>query len=484
MSEEIIPNDQNSSEITRRNYDEQLREFETGLVNFLQQHNLPDEEIFTPVPQRITVFNNIGTVLPQIENFEELKNSIYLSKFLAATASGLFDAALNYLWDETVLQLRKRVVQYDIKYFYDNAVQEGKRGDFNNEDNLESLKDEDLLLGCKKIGLISDTGYQQLQLIKYMRNHASAAHPNQNQLTGLQLIGWLETCIREVITLPLTDFAVDIKRILQKVRTEPVSSEEAEEIGVFFDSLPQNEANNLGKGLFGIFVNTDAQTEKNILFLIPNLWEHIDEETREGLGIKYGYFAAHKETVKKQNARRFLEKVDGVSYIPDDLLIPEYFTVLEQLVSAHREFNNFYNEPTYVRQLRNKVGDPPSVPPKVERRYVHAIVECFLTNGIGKAWKADSHYRELIGKFSARQAHIALLSFTQDQISVKLQYNLCSNRFIELLDTVGPILTAPEYADLIKRLKQFPTSNLSSARLDNTVKRKIDAVKIAARNLR
>jgi len=41
-----------------------------------------------------------------------------------------------------------------------------------------------------------------------MRNWASAAHPNQNQITGLQLIGWFETCTKEVIALPETNSSV------------------------------------------------------------------------------------------------------------------------------------------------------------------------------------------------------------------------------------------------------------------------------------
>ena len=55
--------------------------------------------------------------------------------------------------------------------------------------------------------MISDIGYRLLDNIKFMRNWASAAHPNQNELTGLQLIEWLETCIREVISLPLSNLS-------------------------------------------------------------------------------------------------------------------------------------------------------------------------------------------------------------------------------------------------------------------------------------
>jgi hypothetical protein len=35
------------------------------------------------------------------------KDANYLSKFVASSGIGLFDAALNYLWNEVVLSLRE-----------------------------------------------------------------------------------------------------------------------------------------------------------------------------------------------------------------------------------------------------------------------------------------------------------------------------------------------------------------------------------------
>ena len=50
---------------------------------------------------------------------------------------------------------------------------------------------------------ITQLGYKHLDYIRDMRNHASAAHPNHNEITGLQLASWLETCIQEVIVQQL-----------------------------------------------------------------------------------------------------------------------------------------------------------------------------------------------------------------------------------------------------------------------------------------
>jgi hypothetical protein len=38
------------------------------------------------------------------------KDARYLSKFIAGSAVGLFDASLNFVWNEVVLSLRKKVV--------------------------------------------------------------------------------------------------------------------------------------------------------------------------------------------------------------------------------------------------------------------------------------------------------------------------------------------------------------------------------------
>lgn len=80
---------------------------------------------------------------------ETLKNSIYISKFLSAVSAG--DAALNYLWDETVSQLRFRISQYDIQYFYDLAVTSDKRNKLSTEEDLVKIDDSELIQGAKEM---------------------------------------------------------------------------------------------------------------------------------------------------------------------------------------------------------------------------------------------------------------------------------------------------------------------------------------------
>ncbi|NES06504.1 MAG: hypothetical protein F6K22_29025 [Okeania sp. SIO2F4] len=52
-----------------------------------------------------------------------------------------------------------------------------------------------------------------IDYIRDMRNHASAAHPNHNEITGLQLASWLETCIQEVIGKEPEGAVIEVKKL-------------------------------------------------------------------------------------------------------------------------------------------------------------------------------------------------------------------------------------------------------------------------------
>ncbi|MFD2520190.1 hypothetical protein [Emticicia soli] len=469
----------NNLQITKsEKYNIQLRNFENDLITFLEQHNLPSNNIFVDVSERVNVFKNLEDVISKIDT-REIQQSLYLSKFIAGVASGLFDAALNYLWDETILQIRKRVVQYDIEYFYDNAVSGEKRKRVQGENDLPKIDDYDLIKGAKEIGLISELGFKHLEYINYMRNWASAAHPNQNELTGLQLISWLETCVKEVISLPLSQLTIRIKQLLGGIKNTTISDQDAQEISVFFTNLTQEQSNNLVAGFFGIYTknDTESQTRQNINKLLPEIWNKVDEDTKNTFGIKYGNFVANNYQQEKKLSREFLQLVNAESYIPDDLRIVEIETAIDNLLSAHRGFNNFYNEPTFAKQLSRIVGDPPKVSKGINKKYVLSLVDVFLTNGNGVSSAAQPIYEELLSKLDSHQANIAVLSFNDTGIFSKLQFSLCKKKFKEMLEIVRPSITTPAIKDLVSQIESYK-GTLENLKNDKSIKNAVDSLKV------
>jgi hypothetical protein len=218
--------------------------------------------------------------------------------------------------------------------------------------------------------------------------------------------------------------------------------------------LTQEQVNNLVSGFFGIYTkpDTESQTLQNINKLLPLIWDRVDEDTRDTFGLKYGNYVANNYQHEKKFSREFLQLVNAESYIPDDLRVVEIETALNNLGTAHRGFNNFYNEPTFASQLQRMVGTPPKVPKIITKKYVLTLVEVFLTNGNGVTSYADPIYRELLSQLDSHQANIAVLSFNTTEISSKLQHSLCDRHFRELIQIVKPIVTSPPVKELIDKI--------------------------------
>ncbi len=310
-----------------------------------------------------------------------------------------------------------------------------------------------------------------------MRNWASAAHPNQNELTGLQIVSWLETCINEVISLPLSNITIEIKKLLTNIKANVISEEEAKQIASFFQDFSQEQSNTLAQGLFGIYTRTDTTTQvrDNIHRLLPYLWGLVDENTKNLFGIKYGKFVANNDQEEQNNARAFLEIVSAESYIPDGLRAAEIETALDDLLIAHRGTNNFYSEPPLARELSRLIGDS-KIPEQVNKKYVLTLVEAFLTNGHGTAWNADPIYTGLIKQFDSNQALIAILSFNDETISSSLQFKLCQSKFRELLEILKIKITSSAVTELIKEIESF-SGPLDKMKDDSRFKQKVSTLR-------
>ena len=422
-------------------------------LSVLNHLGLPTEGVLSTIRERKAAIRNLPDVIFEMQN---LDNAYYLSKFFVAVSAGLFDAALNYLWDETIKQLRLRILVGDLKYFYDVVVPDSKRKDFSDPEDLVKLDDATLIEGALKIDLIGQIGYKHLDYIRYMRNWASAAHPNQTELTGLNLVSWLETCIREVIATPLSNIQIRINQLLGNIKNQELSPSEVETMATFFTELSVEKCNALAKGLFGIYIDpaSTQQTIANINLIAPHLWGFVSEDVRADFGTRCAVFIANGERHAKETSHRFLELVGALSYLPDAVKAPQIKNAIEQLLDAHYAMNNFYNEPPLARQLANIIGKHGAVPPQLNYSYIKTLVTVFLTNGNGEAWNASPIYIDLIKKLDAKQTYLALTSFREDAIKSKLQFPLCKKKFETMLDLLEPNITSDGVRSLLKDIRQ------------------------------
>jgi hypothetical protein len=434
-----------------------LRQFEDVLSAQLDSAGLPTQAVLVDVDERGRMLVNVAGALSRLERDDRVR-AYYVSKMIAAVAVGLFDAALNYLWDETVSELRRRVSGYDLGYFYDIAVSSpDRRKQLSTTDDLVRVDDVDLLRACREIGLISAIGHAQLDHIRYMRNYASAAHPNQVELTGLQLAQWLETCIREVITLPLDTVTAETGKLLRNMKAARLAPADVGAIAAFFDELPGDRADALAAGLFGLYTDSAStpETKDNVRLLWPELWPAVSEDARHEFGTKHARYTANADRPQALASRELLDLVSGQAYLPDQIRAANLSDILDALLAAHHGLNNFYNEPSPARALEAFVGERGEVPDGVVARYTAALVEVFLSNGHGVAFSADPIYTRLLERLDSRQAGLALRAIRSPAIATKLQYSTGQQQWSKLLGLLAPKLTRRSDRELLDAVQGY-----------------------------
>ncbi|MFD5919635.1 hypothetical protein ACFVYP_22520 [Kitasatospora sp. NPDC058201] len=91
------------------------------MFTVLDSWGLPTDSIIVSARQRETLLRNTPDVILEGMSDEARSKAPYLAKMIMAGSVGLFDAALNYLWIETINRLRDHVAAFDVGYFFDLA---------------------------------------------------------------------------------------------------------------------------------------------------------------------------------------------------------------------------------------------------------------------------------------------------------------------------------------------------------------------------
>jgi hypothetical protein len=408
--------------------------FSPAMAGYLSEIGLPIENVLAPVGERRKVIESLPVVLDLLP-LQARQKAIYLTRFTVAISVGLFDGALTYLWDETIKALRKLVANFDLAYFYSVAEKISSRNkSFQTEDDLSQVGEHDLLEACRRIGLLTDVNHKRLEYVNYMRNHASAAHPNENEIDGFEIVAWLTNCLRHAITAEPEHSVIKIKVLLENIRTQVVPPADIPVIGADIEKLGNERIDDLLWTLFGIYTDPKQtpDTRTNIELLAPYVWNPSSEDRKYEVGAKYGTFRKNAEIQRKDAAERFLAVVKGSGYKDEDSLAGELIDKLGNLKTVHYGHNNFYNEYAHAKILGESLPLNGAIPRAARAFWVKVICTCFIGNGLGFREGVDAsaapYYAKYINAFTEAEIIEFLHLFTDAEFTVPLDRTKCDQR--------------------------------------------------------
>ncbi len=429
---------------------------------YLEMQGLPTENVVANESERLELMKLLDSFLKKLDP-ETKKDARYLSKFIASSAVGLYDAALNFVWNEVIVKLRDRIVVYGLDIFYDAAIGEKRRDQFKNPEDLKGINDQQLLDTCKKLELISDIAYKKLSHILTMRNYIGASHPNTYSIGIYELLSWLETCIEEVIDIEPSRAAIEIKKIIHNIRTSDVKFSE-DTISNFADSiedLSTEMTGNLLKTLFGIYCDKSKNkiVRSNILKIAPYIWEHCLDEIKYDLGEKIDYYSSNLDTEKKDRGESFIDYCGGNRYLSLDKRIIELSSLCDDLIEATNGYNNYYNEPPIVREIMKFIEKPEDIPTERQSKIIKTFLECRIgreveyKNGVSPG--AKRYYDNFFEILNKNQIKELLRLLEKQNIKVKFQTNIRRQNMIEILE----IIKTPLIGDRLNEVIDFIIEN-------------------------
>jgi hypothetical protein len=473
----LIPKD-----TTPQKIENSIAAFNQPLANLLTHIGLPTENILSSIEERRKIIFALESVI-EILPIEDRAKSIYLSKFTVAVSVGLFDGALNFLWDETIKSLRRLVASFDLQYFLNVAETiNSKYKNLNSIDDLEAIGDHDLLEICRRIGLVSDINYKRLENVNYLRNHASAAHPNDNSVSGMEMLGLLESCLKYAIVAKPDHSVIVIKQLFDNIRTKVIPTEDFSIIGEDLSKQPQERIDYFILSIFGVYtdIRTEAQVRKNIDRLTPYIWENVTEETKYTIGSKFGVYRKNGDVDRKDFVQKFLETVSGQQYKDEDSLAAELMEKLQNLKTVHFEWNNFYNEYYHAKSIQESIPAT-GIPSAVRKLFVKVVCLCYVGNGKGYKEGIDEQalefYNKFIQAFTLTEVKDFLQLFSDPEFVTDFNYTKPDRR-LRTLTTYFKSKTKDTHINkVLDLIVSFPSRSLQGLSSDSRYKDAIKFVK-------
>jgi len=435
-SKKIVPLD-NSAQLSKS-----IDSFSNPLAQYLGTLGLPIDDVLYPISERKSIINSLESAL-EILPIDERAKAYYLTKFTVAVAVGLFDGAVNYLWNETISALRRLVLKFDLQYFFSIAEKVSSRyKNLSSPDKLDQIQDHDLLEACRRTGLLSDVNYKRLEHVNFMRNHASAAHPTDHEIGGYEMLGWLDVCLRHAITAEPDHSVISIKRLIENIRTVSIPEDDIPAIGSDVTKQPQERIDDLLWAIFGMYTDpsVNAVAKGNISKLAKYIWDATSEDRRYEVGARFGVFRKNAEINRKDATQEFLEFVDGLRYKDEDSLAGELIEKLEALKSTHFGLNNFYNEYSHAKALADSLPVTGKVPRAARLLWVKVISICYIGNGYGYREGVDEsalpYYEQYIKNFPEAETVEFLRLFKDPEFTSSLPRGKCDRRAKQLATTL------------------------------------------------
>lgn len=382
----------------------------------------------------------LGSIPPELRNNQL---GALLARMCVAVSVGLFDAAINYAWNSSVLQLQERVRNFGL-----NVVGQilGQKFD---EDKLRDLKDAELLSLCLKLNLISEDGFFFLDQCRDTRNNFSAAHLSIGVVNDREFTAFLNRCVRYALSSTSNPKGVDIKGFIDAVKGSRFTEAQLNTWLQRIRDTHDAQRYLLFGSLHGIYCDPSSSEEfrVNALSICRAYCDNFNPAIKANLIEKHDDYRAKGDRARSTASQQFFEQLGLFNLLNESERHSIIAAACKKLISIHQSFDNFYNEPPFAQRLR-EITSNGSLPESIQEEYVTTVLTCYVGNQYGISRAAVNYYSQMIKGFSPREIGILLQAPSRSNtiLSKRIsKFSNCRQRFKDAVrmlasDSIPPSL--------------------------------------------
>ena len=378
-----------------------------------------------------------------------------------------YDHALLDIWNASVHNLRRRVEAYGVDLFLSVVKDEPgrKRYDLSGDTLNERWQDVDdltLISGATSLGLLNRKAGKALEMINWMRNHASPAHGTDSKVEKEDVLGLVLLLQKNLFEAPLPDPGHSVSSLFDPVKTAKLSKEQEDLLRDQVRGLRQQDLRICFGFMLDMLCMGNEPALQNTKSLFPLVWERATEDLRKTTGVKYHQLSinpdADESSDKGGRVRLldFLIQVNGIQYIPDAARAAIYRHAAKQLAKAKDSSYGWASEVTAATTLE-QLG--PSVPSICFEEVYQEILAVWCGNYWGRSG-AHAHLQASIDRLNTDQIRTVVSMFRNNaRVRDELHQTKPKARGLELLSTLRKRVTIASHVgevdEAIKRLEEM-----------------------------
>ena len=359
------------------------------------------------------------------------------------------DHALLEVWNASIHNLRRRIELYSIDIFISTIQTLGGRKSYKKDgdtlsERWEGLDDAILLEGAEQIGVLNKKAAKALEMVNWMRNHASPAHDNEDSVSRNDVLGLAAIIKNNLFDHPLPDPVHSPITLLNQIKSDELTDDQ---VDLFKDQI-DNFSNKDTRTIFGFAIDVICSGEQpkyaNVLKIFESIWKKSTEELKANMGLRiHNYMINPREDTSSdsQASERLYSAildVDGIKYIPDQTRATIYRRLARKLASAKNTSYGWSLENSASYALKQVGVHIPSI--AFEEVY-QEILSVWCGNYWGRS-EAHTILKDFIFDIDAKkQVRVAKLFLSNDRVKNELGQSRPQKYALDLLNEIKSNLT-------------------------------------------